>query len=242
MFDPQAIQNYRVLMARLDPAQSPQAHMVHQAAPISSTHIAVLDASFNPLTLAHEALVNSARETLGIEDALLLLSRANVDKDVFGADLGQRLAMLVAYARTQAHLSVAGCSHARFVDKTRALRPLYPDEATFYFILGYDTLLRLFDPKYYTDIKTELSPLFDAGHILVANRGTGDEQTIRAFLTRPECAPFAHRIHPIAMPPACADLSSTRAREAVRRGESLAGLVPPLIAQAIDALALYRNI
>ena len=241
LLDPQTIQNYRALMAELDPAGPPAAHMIHRTDHAGSTRIGVLDASFNPLTLAHEALLNAARDALRLGEMLLLLSRANVDKEVFGADLGQRLTMLVDYARSHPHVSVAGCSHARFVDKIQALRPLYPGDVAFYFIAGYDTLIRLFDPKYYTDMHAELHALFSAGHMIIANRGSSNAQTIQEFLSRPECAPFAHRIHPIAIPPVCAEISSTRARDAANRRESLTNLVPPQIAQAIDALAIYRS-
>lgn len=240
--DLQKHRDYHTLMAGLNSKGPPTARFVHHASTpkTPALRIGVLDASFNPLTLAHEALLNRARQVLALPAMLLLLSKANVDKDIFGADLGQRLAMLVDYARGHPHLSIAGCSHARFVDKVFALRPHYPADATFYFIVGYDTLTRIFDPKYYADMQTELQPLFSAAHIVAANRGDRDAGDLTRFLTRPECAPFADRIHPIELPAVCAQISSTGVRARVRQGEPFADLVPPQIARAIEALRLYR--
>ena len=241
--DPGELDRLRRVMAGLDPAGPPRACFVRRPPrdlAVSGGRLGVLDASFNPMTLAHARMVEEAQRVCGLDGVLLMLSRANVDKEVFGADLGQRLAMLVHQTEGDPETSVAGCSHARFVDKARALRPLYPAGALPYFILGYDTLLRLFDPKYYTDMEADLNRLFAACHIVAANRGESGPEEMRSTMSRPGCRPFADRVHFIHLPEPYASISSTAVRERRMRGEPILDLVPSKVAEAIEALGLYR--
>ena len=149
-------------------------------------NLVVMDASFNPMTVAHEAMLNRASDACRAGEALLLLSHANVDKSVYGATLAQRLAMLDHYAESSRNLSVAGCSHARFVDKAHALGPLYPKSTVLYFVVGYDTLLRLFDPRYYSNFRDELSAFFAGARVVAANRANTDPDALRRLRTSPE--------------------------------------------------------
>ncbi|KAJ1984351.1 hypothetical protein H4R34_000726 [Dimargaris verticillata] len=191
-------------------------------------NVAVLDASFNPPTLAHAKLLQATLQgltatledwknkwthqcvgeayaanpwatsastlptspptsldkpaptapsaTVSFDAGLLLVSTANADKQLTGASLAQRLAMLELLVQD---LQSATCSPAlpvaldanltlclgltncaRFVDKLTALRRFVARQQTalglskhttprFYFILGADTVSRFFDPKYY---------------------------------------------------------------------------------------------
>ena len=237
-------ENYRILMDSLDPQYSPVVQFVHRAAPPQPKHIGVLDASFNPLTLAHEALVHHAQNVFGFDVIVLLLAKTNVDKALFGADLGQRLAMMVNYANcdTQlgACLSIAACSHARFIDKAHALRAHISSDAQIYFLVGHDTLIRIFDPHYYTDMSTELKVLFSLCHIVSANRENPSQKVFHRFMARPECAPFANRVHPLQLPPSFGNISSTEVRKRIRAGDPITDLVPESIAQFIETFDLYK--
>ncbi len=241
------LETYRALMAALDPEGPPIVCFAHRAASHieqPGKHIGVLDASFNPLTLAHEALVHCAHEAFDFGEIVLLLAKTNVDKALSGADLGQRLAMMIhcAGADTQLGtcLSVAGCSHARFVDKARALRIHFPPNTQIYFLVGHDTLIRIFDPRYYTNMPAELKALFSLCHIVSANRGTQGQDDFRAFMARPECAPFAKRVHPLQLPPSMGDISSTEVRKRIKAGMPIADRVPKAIAQFIQTFDLYK--
>ena len=238
------LENYRILMDSLDPQDTPVVQFVHRAAPRHPKHIGVLDASFNPLTLAHEALVHHAQDTFGFDEIVLLLAKTNVDKALFGADLGQRLAMMVNYANSDTQLdtclSIAGCSHARFIDKARALRAHYSPNTQIYFLVGHDTLIRIFDPHYYTDMIAELTVLFSLCHIVSANRENLSREVFHRFMSRPECAPFTNRVHPLQLPPSFGNISSTEVRKRIRAGESIIDLVPESIAQFIETFDLYK--
>lgn len=239
-----AFENYRTLMDRLDPDGEPVVRFAHRIYPAQSRNrIGVLDASFNPLTLAHEALVRYAHAAYGFDEMVLLLAKANVDKALFGADLGQRLAMMARYADAvdDLSLSVAGCSHARFIDKARALRHHFPSDAQCCFLVGHDTLIRIFDPRYYADMSADLHALFSLCHVVSANRAPFDRDAFQRFMARPECVPFADRVHPLQLSPSFGDMSSTSVRDRIAKGASIADLVPESVAQFIETFGLYRK-
>ena len=239
------LENYRILMDSLDPQSSPVVRFVHRSAPPQPKHIGILDASFNPLTLAHEALVHHAQDTFNFDEIVLLLAKTNVDKALFGADLGQRLAMMVNYADSDTQmdtcLSIAGCSHARFIDKAHALRAHFSPDTQIYFLVGHDTLIRVFDPHYYIDMPAELKVLFSLCHIVSANRENPSREVFHRFMARPQCAPFVNRVHPLQLPPSFGNISSTEARKRIRAGDPITDLVPESIAQFIETLGLYRE-
>ena len=238
-------ENYRILMDSLNPKNSPVVQFVHRSAPQQRKHIGVLDASFNPLTLAHEALVHHAQNAFNFDEIVLLLAKTNVDKALFGTDLGQRLAMLVKYADSDTQLdtclSIAGCSHARFIDKAHALRAHFSPDTQIYFLVGHDTLIRIFDPHYYTDMPAELKVLFSLCHIISANRENPSQKVFHRFMARPECAPFANRVHPLQLPPSFGNISSTEVRKRINAGDPITDLVPESVAQFIETFDLYRE-
>ena len=151
--DADRIDRLRTRMSDLDPLASPKAVFIRE--PNQSGRSLILDASFNPPTLAHRALAESAAEAANASSILLQLSVANVDKTVTSADLGQRLFMLELMAQGHDHVGITGCSHARFIDKAVAIRELSPGLHPI-FAIGYDTLVRLFDEKYYEDMMGDL--------------------------------------------------------------------------------------
>jgi nicotinic acid mononucleotide adenylyltransferase len=220
------------LLAGLDPAGPPRLAFLRKApAGIRSRAgtLLCLSASFNPLTVAHERLVTEAGRTVPPDEILLVLALANVDKGIVGFPVADRLALLLGYAGDRPMLSVAAVSHGRFVDKARAIRPAYPPGTRLTFILGFDTLVRLFEPRYYADMAGELDQFFTAAEVAAANRAPEPPEAVAAFLDRPEVRPFRDRIHPFSLPADIAAVSATAVRQRLARGESAAGLVPPEI-------------
>ncbi len=220
------------LLAGLDSAGSPRLAFLRKApAGIESGAgtLLCLSASFNPLTVAHERLVAEAGRVVPPDEILLLFALANVDKRIVGFPVADRLRFLLGYAEGRPTLSVAAVSHGRFVDKARAIRPAYPPGTRLAFILGFDTLVRLFEPRYYADMSGELQELFAAAEVVAANRAPEPPEAVTAFLDRPEVRPFQNRIHPLHLPADIAAVSATAVRQRLARGESAAGLVPPEI-------------
>lgn len=241
--DPRKLQELHSFMDALKPGGPSRAAFLLRAAKGLNRpggRLVVMDASFNPMTVAHEAMLNRASESFRAGEALLLLSHANVDKPIYGASLAQRLAMLEHYAKPYPNISVAGCSHARFVDKASALRLLYPESTELCFVVGYDTLLRIFDPRYYSNLADELAALFDSARVIAANRDNIDREAMRTLEKSPEFAAFSDRIRFITLDGAHPRISSTEVRAHINRGAAVRHLVPSRIADAIDALDLYR--
>ena len=217
------------LLAGLDPNGPPRLAFVRRApAGIAEGpgHLLCLSASFNPLTVAHVWLIQEAGSLTHPDEVLLLLAKANVDKEATGYPMEKRLALLSRYAEACPTLSVAAVSHGRFVDKAQAIRPHYSKGTRLTFILGFDTLIRLFDPKYYADRDDTLTALFAGSKFIVANRAPDPPEAIDSFLARPDVAPYTPSIQSIRLPEEIAAISATAIRRRLARGEPVAGLVP----------------
>jgi nicotinic acid mononucleotide adenylyltransferase len=169
-----------------------------------------------------------------LDELLLLLAKANVDKTVFGLPLAARLLTLKRYTEDHQRFSVGVSSHGRYIDKVTALKTISPPETEFYFIVGYDTLVRIFDPKYYTDFHAELEELFRTARFIVANRAEADIETIESFMTQPEIRRYAPYVSCILLPDVYAYMSSTEVRELLARGEAIEHLVPPSVLAMLD--------
>ncbi|CAG8445639.1 14479_t:CDS:1 [Funneliformis caledonium] len=132
---------------------------------------------------------------------LLLFAIKNADKTVTSSDAStvDRLLMmeaLASYVRSTANsdtysaalrnLAVGVTTHPIFTDKARAIQTSLsksPDQSfSLYFIMGYDTIIRFFNPKYYTNMREELASFFETNSIICANRqGYGGEEAEEQF-------------------------------------------------------------
>ncbi|KAG0305635.1 hypothetical protein BGZ97_001050 [Linnemannia gamsii] len=158
------------------------------ASPTRPTRIAVLDSSFNPPTKAHYQLLKAAAR-VGCDAVLLLLATNNVDKGQTGAGAVERLEMMEAVAidsiRNEKedpalrHMAVGLTIHARFMDKAQPILDSYPaNTVQLSWIMGHDTMTRLFDPKYYNDVHADMAPFFEQCDVICSSRpgyGTRDE-------------------------------------------------------------------
>ncbi|KAJ5610408.1 Cytidylyltransferase [Penicillium lagena] len=235
------------------------------------TTLYVLDASFNPPTLAHLHIASTALQEKTSGRLLLLLATQNADKPSKPASFEDRLAMMELFAHDlRSHLAAnpdpatAGLSalaqRARlpvidigvtknpyFVDKAASIdaSDAYssPSPLEQIHLTGYDTLIRIFNPKYYPPGHTlqPLAPMFARHRLRVTMRpdddwGGVEEQ--RAFvegLARGEREgeggkrEWAQRIQLVEGKAAGEQpISSTKAREAVQEGRDrdLEWLVP----------------
>ena len=230
-------ERYTELFNRLDPTASPRIELVHRAeSPISEPgkKLGIFSGSFNPLTLAHTKMIDGTLAEYQLDGLLLLLAKANVDKTVFGLPLAARLLTLEKYTENQERFSVGVSSHGRYIDKVTALKAILPPETEFHFIVGYDTLVRIFDSKYYTDFHAELGELFIEARFIVANRAESDIETIESFMNQPEIRRYTPYVLCLPLPNVYAYMSSTEVRELLKRGESIEHLVPSSILAMLD--------
>ncbi len=226
------------LLAGLSPTEPPRLLFLRRSPAgigVVPGTLLCLSASFNPMTVAHAVLVHEGSRLVSPQEILLLLATANVDKRAEGLPFEQRFDLLLRFAESRPRLSVAAVGHGRFVDKLDAIRAAYPAATSVIFLLGFDTLVRLFDPKYYADPATALSRLFAGCECIVANRAGYAPGAVQAFLARPEAAPFAQRIHPVRLPTDVTGVSATEVRARLSRGEPIAEMVPPEILAPLEA-------
>lgn len=122
----------------------------------------VLDSSFNPPHFGHLTLVrNSAKyyQSKGVKDlhTILLLAVNNADKGSKPASIGKRMEMMQLFSQCLfnvgfADVSLALTSHAKFVNKRNDIQDYVGKDnpnTKISFLVGFDTLIRIFDPKYY---------------------------------------------------------------------------------------------
>jgi nicotinic acid mononucleotide adenylyltransferase len=226
------------LLIQLASTSEPLAGRFDDGPPLSG-RVAVLPAAFNPPTLAHAHLLALAAREPDVDGAGALLTTRNVDKDLHGATFEQRLEMLLALAATQP-LAVLATNQARLADQSLALVRSLPG-VTFDFVVGYDTLVRLFDDRYYTDMSAELAPFFARHRLIATNRAQHSVAEVERFVrAHPQAAKHADRILIRAIDDAPASYSSTASRDHAATGADLAQLPPP-VAEYIRSNQLYRS-
>jgi nicotinamide-nucleotide adenylyltransferase len=223
-------------LQRLDSDPAPSALRFDESAPLAGP-VVVLPSAFNPPTRAHLHLLAVASE---LEDArpAALLSTRNVAKGIFGASLDDRIGMLLALHEADPQLAVLATNAARLADQAAALRSAFP-LASVDFVVGHDTLIRLFDPIYYDDMDAALAAFFANHRVIATNRGDASIDAVRSFVDT-HTGRFKERILVRAIEAHPASLSSTGARTSIANGGD-AVEVAPAVAAYIRAHALYRE-
>ncbi|KAF2026281.1 Nucleotidylyl transferase [Setomelanomma holmii] len=177
---------------------SPAKFRVVRTANASSTQprtLYILDSSFNPPSTAHLTLATSAlKQHAPSEKApfrlLLLFSTHNADKAPSPASFVQRIALMTVFAEdlsrrlkeTKASqtadvadisIDIGLTKEPYYSDKSVAIAettpPFYSSNPIHVHLVGYDTLIRFCNPKYYPKYNPPLSalkPFFSAGHKL----------------------------------------------------------------------------
>lgn len=200
--------------------------------------LGVLPASFNPPTSAHEVLVKEAGKVVAFDEILLILDQRAMDKELIGAPLEDRLLMLLVPFGDDPRISLGIATQGLFLDKVEALHHVYPKDTEIYFIVGYDTIVRVIDPIYYYKERDEaLHALFSQARFLVANRGDRDERDLKELFGREENRPFAAQITSLVLSPEVTRISSSEVRARLAEGRSIEGLVP----SALEGFLLKRG-
>lgn len=200
---------------------------------------AVLPSAFNPPTRAHLRLLDLALVVEGVAGGAALLTTRNVAKGVEGAPLADRVGMLLAARESRPGLAVLAANQARIVDQAAALRTAWPD-ARFDFVLGYDTLVRLFDEQYYDGlIEAELDPFFERHRVFAANRGEVTVGEMAEWVAE-RAARWTERIVALALDEEHRAMASSEARALIGAGEA-SGDVPEEVAAYIRAHGLYAG-
>ena len=225
----------------LDTSGPPTVSFLHRPKDLKNlSQVGVFSSSFNPLTLAHTVLIEMARERFELDEVVLSLSKVTVDKErPIGLLLEDRLLSLSIFARGSSALSVALVSHGLFVDQAKAFKGAYSEETKIVFIVGYDKIVQIFDPKYYEDRDETLDSLFSKSSFIVSNRGRGGIDEVRSLLDRPENRKYSQSVATLQLPGVYQGYSSTAIREIVEQGEKIGHLVPKKIGLFINETGCF---
>lgn len=199
--------------------------------------VVVLPSAFNPPTVAHQHLLERAMILAGATQPAALLTTRNVDKGVHGASLEERIEMLLALRGNWPGLAVLASNKARIIDQAESLRAAFGERLSVKFVVGFDTLERLFAPRYYTDMEAELAPFFEHSRVLAANRADVSARAVEKWI-RENAGPFARRIDVLEIEEQPAAISSSQAR--VSAQEALQQIVPAPVMTYIQEHGLYR--
>lgn len=237
-FDLTSLLSLHRLYEAVDPKGPPKVSMVLRSAQ-GERRVGILPSSFNPPTLAHLGLAETAKATLQLEQVVLSLGKVILDKKLSGLCPADRLLSLCALARRRPWASIAVPSCGLYADMAMAYQEVYPD-ATLIFIVGFDKAEQIFDPKYYQDKKATLTRLFSLARLAVASRGDNGRDDLEALLQKPENQAFASFVEHLPVDPALSDISSTHVRELAQRGESSPEEVPEEVALLLRDTRVYQ--
>ncbi|HEY7020443.1 MAG TPA: hypothetical protein VH349_04950 [Ktedonobacterales bacterium] len=99
-----------------------------------------------------------------------------------------------------------------YVDQIQALRAMLHPDATIHVIVGFDKIVQIFDPHYYSDRDTALHELFSATRFLVAPRDGAGISELAELLAHAENWRYADHVRPAYIPARFNTLSSTHIR------------------------------
>lgn len=244
----------------VDLAAPPRVELTYGSSQQQLSSVAVLDSSFNPPTRAHLQMLSATASKLGCSRSLLLLAKNNADKPVVGASLVQRLEMMQLIAEAAEPPMLCGVTaHPLFVDKAAALQALCgrgAGDARIVVLVGFDTWVRIVDPKYYPGedgLEAALRTVFRDVEVVVASRdpksasnlatdgaplsAAEQEAAVRAL---PEQLTLG-RLHFLHTEPEVAAVSSSEVRRATARGELSASL-PESVAAYVAETRLYMEV
>ncbi|GCE05812.1 hypothetical protein [Dictyobacter aurantiacus] len=206
------------LLNQLQPDADPQVACAPGTPPPRDTVI-IFTGSFNPPTVAHLALLKQGwryaraqREPAHLYSAF---SKRTVDKEgVERPLLLDRVILLQDLLRARLpRTGILLFNRGLYVDQARAVRQTFPRVKRILFLMGFDKIEQIFDPRYYEDRDASLEELFHLAELLVAPRGTAGEEALAELLQRPQNQRFAPYVHSQSFDAAYRDISATLVRE-----------------------------
>ncbi|KAJ2658855.1 hypothetical protein IW148_004498 [Coemansia sp. RSA 1199] len=151
------------------------------------------------------------------------------------------------------NMAIGMVNSPRFVDKCKAVSDVVQSEwertkggpvprVLSYFAMGWDTLIRVFDPKYYADYPRELDEFFANGGRIAYSRRVGfPDADVDAFFARREMAAYLQYIFELKLPKRVKHISSSDVRVAVRDSTQSVRDIPPRILEFVNNFQLYRK-
>lgn len=226
----------RIAAAGADPAQ--ELEVVRGGDRLGSVRrVAVFMGSFNPLTVAHTSAADAARAALRLDALIWGIAAISVNKErVERASLVDRVVQITAHVgNTSPGGAVAVFRPGLYAGQSNAVRANLTSDAELWFLVGFDKVVQIFDPRYYQDREAALRELFGSTRLLVIPRGEHRAQALGDLLAREQNARYASAVRYLEVAPSLASISSSAVRKAVADlGDSaaadptaLAGMLAP---------------
>lgn len=237
--DSRAMAGVYRLVASMGESHAPYAKALagHEAL-LSAHRIGLLPGSFNPLTLAHTALARAARRAAGLDLIAWAIAARTVDKEgVVRATVADRLAQLASYAKWTQEDAALLVNRGLYVEQAEALRSLVGEATDVAIVVGFDKIVQIFDPHYYTDRDTALRELFARARLLVAPRQNDDEASLHRLLAQPQNARYAQHVTYVNLEPRYRRDSSTDVRQALSGQDAALQAIRPFVPPEGYALA-----
>lgn len=230
----------RAALGRVSGAREPRAELIAGGEAARVTRLGLLPGSYNPPTVAHSALATSALAGGAVDGVLFTLGTYTVDKEIIsGAALEDRLLVLELCRVDDARVGVLLVNRGLYVEQAELVRATFPLVRDLVFVVGFDKIVQILDPRYYADRDRALDRLFVLARFLVAPRGAEGEGELAALLARPENARFAAAIRPLALPPALRDVASSRVRASIPSGDLPSDELPPAVRIFVEETGAY---
>src|SRR5215471_16166777 len=171
----QRFKHIQTLLDQLDP-QAPSRALVVPDSPTPEGRIIVFPGSFNPPTVAHLALLKQAWQFARVHGPMHVyaaLSTHITDKErVQRPLLLDRVYLLETVLRNHVrHTGILLFNRGLYVEQAAAVHSAFQAVSNLYFLIGFDKIVQVFDPRYYKDRDQALHELFALADFLVAPRG-----------------------------------------------------------------------
>jgi nicotinamide-nucleotide adenylyltransferase len=215
----------QTLLEQLNPETAPQALLV-SGSPVPRGNTIVFPGSFNPPTTAHLALLKQARDFAhqqplapGQEDLPVHLyaaiSKHTIDKETVERPLLlDRVTLLdTVLHRYLRNIGILLFNRGLYVEEAQAVRTSFPEVIRLFFLIGFDKIVQILDPRYYENRDAALRELFALAELLVAPRGDAGVDALHNLLSQPANQPFAGHIHALPFSPTYRTISSTSIRQ-----------------------------
>ncbi|KAJ2264187.1 hypothetical protein GGI01_000034 [Coemansia sp. RSA 376] len=149
------------------------------------------------------------------------------------------------------NMAIGMVNTPRFIDKSQAVRDIVRQEykgsgmpqVLCFFAMGWDTLIRFFDAKYYgPDYPAEIDQFFaEGGRIAYARRTGFLDSDVEEFFVATRIAPYLCFIYELELPERVKHISSTQVRRAISENSHGVHDTPPRILEYINSSQLYRD-
>jgi nicotinamide-nucleotide adenylyltransferase len=206
--------------------------------------ILLLPGAFNPPTVAHLALAEAARHASNSSVLYFVLSTATINKEYTErATLLDRLLLLGLIAQRFDFLGVLMTNQGLYVEQAEAAQVTFHGMRELHFVIGFDKIVQIFDPRYYTDREAALKRLFALAHLLVAPRASHETDDVLTLMQQPENQPFQPFVHLIPLTTGVRDIASSQIRAAFQgkpsASNTAAASAAPLLAWLPPEVALF---